>query len=319
MSRLKLVIMVFLLNFTMSFGQEFTSIGKTTNNINDFCFSPKGSTVFISENTFLKAYNVKNRNEISVVHNRHTKPITSICISYDSSIVVTAGKDSSVIVYNLKKKIPIFSYKHTAFVSAVSLSLDASYLVSGDANGSLIVFSMKEQKIIHSASLHQGLVSAIAINPDNSFAATVGIDGSVNILQLNTYKSSQLYNSNTSIFDCAINRDANYLIAACANGKLLRWRINTENLKLVDEKRFSFSWLVSCNWHPSDNTYIVADVNGKIIISADLVKYKYNLRKKINKVLFIPQSNKQLVIGASEHFNGLRIIPAKKLKMNSSY
>jgi WD40 repeat protein len=161
----------------------------------------------------------------------HTNWVNSVAMSQDSKRIVSAGRDSKVIVWDLQEDGSWGKYLlkgHTDFVSSVALSKDSKKIVAAGSDGKVIVWDLQEGTgyVKHLLEGHTGCVSSVAISEDGNRIVSAGSDCKVIVwnLEEGTGYVKHLLEGHASIVNSvAISEDSKRVVSAGVDGKVIVW------------------------------------------------------------------------------------------------
>lgn len=281
----------------------------------DISFSESGNTLFVAEDNIINVYRTETQELITQFDIEHTKQIMSIDISKDSSIFVSGGKDSLIVIWDLlngciKKKL---SY-HKGIVTSVKISPNKRFIASGSTDNKIIVYDIIDEKILYTFSDHKEDITAVDFNPNGEMLASSSGDNNINLYNLENGKLiTTLSEHKDWVRDISFSPDSSKLISCGDDSKIIIWDINNlDNVRSTILKQGS-KWLLSANFNKTSEAYVVADFSGKIKIYTRFAEPRYNLKVPINKVIFSPNET-QLKIAIATRGNGVILLNSKDMK-----
>lgn len=113
---------------------------------------------------------------------KHTKDVLAVAFSPDDRLIVSAGRDNVIRVWNVAGECmhEFLRDGHEDWVSSIcfSPSLDLPIVVSGSWDNTIKVWNVNEGKCVHTLRGHKNYVSTVTVSPDGSLCASGGKDGS---------------------------------------------------------------------------------------------------------------------------------------------
>lgn len=289
--------------------------GNQNSIVYDICFSQSGYALFVAEDNCINVYRTGTHELITQFDIEHTMQILSIDISQDSSICVSGGKDSLVIIWDLNSGsiIKKLSY-HKGIVTSVKISSDQRFIASGSTDNSVIVYDILNEEILYTFSDHKDDITAVDISPNCNIVASSGGDKIINLYDLRNGKHiTTLSGHNDWVRDISFRSDNSKLISCGDDSKVIIWNINNfDNIKSTVLKQGS-SWLLSSSFYSNGEAYVAAGLSGKLKIYTDFAEHSYNLKAPINKVVFSPDKN-QLKLAIATRGKGVILLYSKDMK-----
>ncbi len=116
----------------------------------------------------------------------HTSPVSSVAISRDGKLLVSASWDYTIALWNLRAgKLLGRLSDHTAPVLAIALSPDGQLLASGSADCTIKLWYLRTGTLLKTLTGHCGAVHALAFSPDRQAQTLLSAsqDGTVKLWQ----------------------------------------------------------------------------------------------------------------------------------------
>ena len=121
---------------------------------------------------------------------KHTKDVLAVAFSPDDRLIVSAGRDNVIRVWNVAGECmhEFLRDGHEDWVSSIcfSPSLDHPIVVSGSWDNTVKVWNVNEGKCVRTLSGHTNSVSTVTVSPDGSLCASGSKDGSALLWDLNS-------------------------------------------------------------------------------------------------------------------------------------
>jgi WD40 repeat protein len=159
--------------------------------------------------------------------------ISSLQLTPDNRCVISASRDSSIKVWEIDKKIPIFTLDgHQDCVTALALTPDGGYLVSGSEDKTVRVWDLRTGVVQH-IYRYEGYVSCLAVFPDGIIvtAITKGVQGALILQDLHHDKILQYIPiDDFLVTDIAISPDGRHFFTSSALDRVIfMWGLNSCN------------------------------------------------------------------------------------------
>jgi len=218
----------------------------------------------------------------------HEKAIQAVAISPDSSWIATGGNDDQVRLWRINSsdpnEDPILLEGHSGNILAVTFSPDSQWLATSGTDDTIRLWNINSlpSSIVfsgHSSSASQKIeIASIAVNPNCPFPAMTGLDGMVQILDLETANPMEnptiLNASMGELTTVTISYDCKWVATGSSEGTIFVWDLgsNEPSFKPIMLDRFTHSiaalafdsqnqWLASAS--SADNFVILWDWQGE--------------------------------------------------------
>jgi WD40 repeat protein len=110
----------------------------------------------------------------------HTNFIRAIAVSREG-LVLTAGLDSTVKVWDLKGKEPLQSFDCPGTAQSCAFSRDGKRAAAGGQNGFVEIWDASTGEVLHQLDPHDADVRGVAFSPDGKRIASSSFDGTVRV------------------------------------------------------------------------------------------------------------------------------------------
>ena len=280
------------------------------------CFSNNGEELGVADGSSIKMFSVNNQELLFELEEGHKKQILSFDISRNNNWMVSGGKDSTIVLWDLINRKMIRSLKHhNGMVTAVQFTPDSKYLVSGGTDNIVFIYCTKEDKIIHSFSDHKDDVTSIDICPNGRLLATAGGDKSIYIYDMNNYRMlTTLSGHKNWVRDVSFNNDGTRLFSCGDDSRIFTWKIDGNEFKILQESRYFSGWLLSIDSRNKENSYVYGGINGKVVIHGPFGYYKWKSNSPVHKVCFNPNYDRFIEIAISTRGKGVILMNAQNMK-----
>jgi WD40 repeat protein len=285
--------------------------------VSDICFTFKGTALAVTDNKSVKIFSTQTGDLLKEFTNGHKRQILTIDISKDSTILVSGGKDSIIVIWNIVSGEILKSlYFHKAIVTSVQFSPDCRYLLSGDSDGKVILYDMKQEKVIREFKDHKRDITAVEFSPDGKLIATAGGDKLIFIYETgNLNLAASLTGHHDWIRDISFSGDSKKLISCGDDSKIFQWHL--VNMKVIKNTRLSngfISWITGVDYNIDNLSYAYCCFDGSVIIVTPFSKYKTKIKGPVNKIFFKPSEGSYLKVAVATMKSGVLIIDAINMK-----
>ncbi|MCX7665212.1 MAG: hypothetical protein N2112_06680 [Gemmataceae bacterium] len=210
------------------------------------------------------------------------KPTASVQFSADGRLLVCAGSDAIIRIFDLNDKKEIRSLRgHSDWVSSVAFNNSGSNILSCSVDKTVKLWEIASDEAAKGVG-HSGPVTAVALSPDGKLAASGSEDRTIRIW--NTDNGAELFvlgrennGHRGKIIALAFDSTAKKLISTGEDNKLLIWNVETGRLirEINDVERIPVvvtspkkDKFVIWNYHNKtnddvDNSLRVFDYDGK--------------------------------------------------------
>jgi WD40 repeat protein len=288
----------------------------------DICFTDKGSALAVTDNKSVKLFSTQTGELLKEFTNGHRREILTIDISKDSSMLASGGKDSTVVIWNIKSSEILKSLSfHKAIVTSIQFSPDCRYLVSGDSDGRVMLYDVKLDRVIREFKDQKKDITVVKFSPDGKLIATAGGDRKIFIYEAaNMELITVLSGHNDWIRDVSFSSDSKKLISCGDDSKVFQWHLG--NMNVIKSTRLSntlFNWITGVDYNIDNLSYSYCCFDGSVFIDTPFVKYKTRIKGPVNKVLFKPSEGSYLRVAVATMKSGVLIVDAINMKAKNEY
>jgi WD40 repeat protein len=159
----------------------------------------------------------------------HDGPITSVAINQQGDRIISAGKDSTIRLWNLEgSQINQPFVGHEGVVHAIAFHPDGYLVASGGSDGTVRLWDLNGRDQIFFC--HQGNVLCIAISPDGQILASGGEDSKICLQNFNGTWLAEIEHPET-VTSIAFSSDSQEIVSGCTDNTVRYWRISGEFIK----------------------------------------------------------------------------------------
>ena len=205
----------------------------------------------------------------------HTSGVTSVSFIKDSKLIASAGKDGTIKLWDINKKILLHTIEgHRGEIKSISISPDGQYMASSgnnvtlwdlrskavmhmfedleegiekvefDSTGNILIsaggnkiylHNREEGRLICTLEGHHDKVKTFALSPDNKFLYSAGLDLWVNLWDLETKRLIYSFNENSEPVKTISISPDGTLMAAMNGNKINLWNLKIREREHVFE------------------------------------------------------------------------------------
>ena len=154
-------------------------------------FSQDAKTLVTGSYRKIKVWNIPVKQEISCLNVElkhsligHSHIVSSLALSEDGKILVSASKDKTIKIWHLKTGELIRTFKgHKDGVCAVALSKDEQIIASGSADKTIKLWHLETGELLSTFTGHNDAVTALAFTDKGNILVSGSLDKTVKIWQ----------------------------------------------------------------------------------------------------------------------------------------
>jgi WD40 repeat protein len=293
--------------------RSFPSESKT---IYAMCFTPKGNALAVGDNNAIKFFSTSTTELLGTLNVRNVKMIMAIDISRDSTLLVSGGKDSTIVLTDLIKKndAQILKY-HKGIVTAIKISPDNKYLLSGGTDKKVVLYDIVNHQIKNEYNYFAEDITSVAFSPRGDIFAVAG--GDHKICLYNTHSGEEittLSGHNSWVRGIAISADNTKLFSCGDDSQLIKWNIaNRDKIKVEESARQRLNWLTCLDVNEDSKSCVIGSINGMLRIVTVLGDINIRLKAPVTRILFVPNQGIVLKVAAATNGQGVVLIDAQEL------
>lgn len=286
-------------------------------NIYGICFTKGGSRLIVADNKTIKVYSIKTKKLLKVFDSGYSGQILSVDISRDSTLLVSGGKDGTIVIRNFinGKILKKLTYQK-GIVTSVSISPDGRYLASGGTDHRVFIYDLKENKVVNILKDHAKDITSVKYSPNGKLLATASGDKTITLYNRNGKLIATLRNSKSWVRGIAFNKNGTKLISCGDYSRINQWNIqNLKNIEFMPFKYYGLSRATSIDFCEDNKTYVFGSLSGTVEIIGHYGIYKKNIGAPVTKVLFIPNTGAMLKLVVATMSKGVILLSAENMKM----
>lgn len=324
--RKKIIITIQLLVIlSISFAQikeKYTVFPTDDKIIFDICFFDNGEKLAVADNTEIKIFSVKTQQLLKTLPNGHSDRILSIDISEDNTLLVSGGRDGTIVIWNLQEQSTVQNITlQDVIITSVDISPNSNHLLIGDSKGDITLYNMDKQAKDFHFKAHKKDITSVKFRPDGKIFASASGDKTLHIYSTENSKLlATLKGHKNWVRDIQFDQDGEQLVSCGDDGNVLFWNLKSlEDIKSKKIKIHTINWLTCIDFYEKDKAYTLGSTNGKVLIITHLAKYEAKMKGTINKLLFVPGNSSELKVVLATQKMGVILISAKNMKTKGTY
>jgi WD40 repeat protein len=159
----------------------------------------------------------------------HDGPIISVAINQQGDRILSAGKDSTIRLWNLEgSQINQPFVGHEGVVHAVAFHPYGHLVATGGSDGTVRLWDLNGRGQVFFS--HQGKVLCIAISPDGQILASGGDDSKIHLQNFNGARLAEIDHPET-VTSIAFSSDSQEIVSGCTDNTVRFWRVSGEFIK----------------------------------------------------------------------------------------
>jgi hypothetical protein len=155
----------------------------------------------------------------------HTAQVYGVSVSGDGQVVVSAGQDGTVRVWNaVGKLLHTLKHRDQSWVECVAISKDAKVVVSGSWDGEVRVWDGSSGKLRYTLTGHEGRVWGVGVSGDGRVVVSGGEDGTVRVWDGENGKLLYaLKKHKGKVWGVGVSRDGRVVVSGGEDGTVQVW------------------------------------------------------------------------------------------------
>jgi WD40 repeat protein len=281
------------------------------------CFTNKGGALAIADNETIKVYSTNEDLLLNEFKNGHTRQIISLSVSGDSTLMVSGGKDSTIVLWDFVNARVLKRLRyHDGIVTSVHISNDRKYIVSGGTDRIVFIYDIESDRVIRGFSDHSDDINSVKFSHDGNWIASAGSDKIVNIYSTTELRLvASLVGHKGWVRDIAFSHDSTRLISCGDDSRLITWRFRkATGITLEKSIKAGSSWVLCTDTHPDGRTYATGDINGVIKVFTLYGRYTWKTGVPVNKVLINPGNGSMINLAIATRGKGVLLLGAEEMK-----
>lgn len=308
--------------FTTAFTQEkggVVQIQPGDGVVYSMCFTENGEELAVTSDQAVYVYSMQNAVLLNEFTGGHTGQVMSVDISFDNTLMVSGGKDSTVVIWDFTGTRIIETLRHhQGIVTTVQLSPDCRYLATGGTDARIFLYDMMENKVIREFTMHDDDVTSVVFSPDGKWLASSGADKLIFLYDVEAGGVvDSLAGHKSWVRSLSFNRDGTRLLSCGDDGRVITWNLDDPVHGYLQYKtRISSTWLIALDVRGDDWVYACGDLDGKACVVTPLGTYRASVGAPVTRILFHPGEPVFMKIAIATRGNGVVLMDGKNMKWN---
>lgn len=203
--------------------------------------------------------------------------------------ILTASRDKTAALWNLKGEPLQYFSGHQAQVTAAVFSPCGLYVLTGSADHSARLWDLKGNQL-NAFYGHSGHVTSAGFSANGGCILTGSADDTIRLWQLKDIHTRVLYRSNSTLTSMTHPRRESYLLTGNLDGEIRLWESNGILSKQFQVSAYPVSALA---FSPNRQTILAGDGFGEITLwDIQLEKPIWRRKKHQTKIIAVAYSNK---------------------------
>jgi len=288
--------------FNLSTGQDI---------IYTICYSAKGGVLAVGDNCNVKVFNSTSRELIGEFEHGHRKQILSADISRDSTLMITGGKDSTIVIWDfLTRKIVRKLLHHHGLITCVKFSNDGRYIVSCGTDKNVFLYDISSASIVAKFPDFKDDLTAVNFSPDGSLLVTGGADGMISLYSCQTLKRiSSIKGHADFVRDLSFSHDGNRLVSCGDDARIVKWDCSDpEHISMIMDRKDGHDWILCMSKSSDDEIFAYGDNAGNVKVLWPRGIYARNVKVPVQRILLRPMPGNEIQVAVATRGKGVMII-----------
>jgi U3 small nucleolar RNA-associated protein 15 len=205
----------------------------------------KTHLISVSDDKCIKLWDVPTEQELASI-TAHQDYVKACAISASGKLFVTGSYDHTIKIWDTTNLSLVMEINTSAPVESVLISPNAALIISSGSNSIKFWDISLGGKLLHSMSPHQKTITSLAYSSNFSCILTGALDRHVKVVDLDTYKITQVFKLPGTVMSVACNSSDTAIAFGLGNGvTILRTRNISTTPSSVPRETVKFNFVVS--------------------------------------------------------------------------
>lgn len=282
----------------------------------DIGFSDNGEVLAVADNTTIKVFSTESQQLIADFPSAHSDRILAVDISEDSTLLVSGGRDGTIVIWDFIERSTLQSISlDDAVVTSLDISPNSKYIVAGSSKGETLVYDIENNVSLFNLNDHKKDITSVKIGPNGNLFATASGDKTINIYELANGKQIQSLKGHKNwVRDISFSSDSKTLLSCGDDSQIIKWDLSElDSISSRVLKKGIIQWFTSIDYVSNQNTFLFGGINGDLIVSTSLGKYKAKLTNPINRAQFLPNPGNFIKVVVATSGKGVLLVEAEEM------
>jgi WD40 repeat protein len=297
-------------------GSPFRQIGPQRTDVKDFLVCNEGQKLYVAYRNAVNIYEIETGEHLGTVDFGTGGNIHSLALSKNNALLAAGFCDGHIKIRNLDNGWSNQIRCTENLITSIDICQDRQVIVAGTIKGEIFIMGPDGNEI-RPLDLHNDAITRLVISADGSFFGSTGLDGRAYMTWLDDSEKSILISEGRSpCRDIIFSECAGNILVAYQDGKVRYFR-HTQAGSIVKTGAYRLGgWVTGIDYADDGITWAGCTTNGFINIQTIWgIRYSVNLKRSVNKVLFVQRDDQEITVIASLYNAGLSVINGFDMKI----
>lgn len=157
---------------------------------------------------------------------RHDGSVLGLAFSPDGRWLATAGRDSTVAIWDIPTRELVHRFEHPNQVNAVAFSPDGRWLATAGDDHQARIWNVRTGRCLHLLS-HANSVQSVAFDPTQQWLASGSTDATAKVWDSSSGRCLVTFSHSDAVHGVVFGPAATVLTTACQDGNAATWDLAT--------------------------------------------------------------------------------------------